>query len=345
MLFHASQLAGCREWLGKAGTLRPLARAASVAATILLAGCAHPDITNTTGTQMVATEKAFALPAPGGPAVTAVLETRHANGVQQDILLSTSARTSGQNMLRVQLFGAIKRSTAGQTPLREGYLPIRGITTEMRQLFPGMRMAQSPYYVQNRYGPFGYAVGRSPLGDTCLYGWQKLSSTGLTQTWVGNKGSIQIRLRICDQSASEQTLLRTMYDFTIISSFRDRNWNPYGEPNSPDPTLGRSGAPVYPVGSSEFATVTSPRDQQSDRPVPPRVRRPAAPAVVEAPEIPPPVGPVVPPPPIANNSAPPPISPAPTPRPTVPAGPPASEAPAPIVPPPPCADKDPSRCY
>lgn len=293
---------------------------------------------------MVATEKAFALPPPGGPAVTAILETRHSNAVQQDILLGTSARSTGQNMLRVQLFGPIKRSTAGQTAVREGYLPLRDIGSELRQLFPGTRMVRSPYYVQNRYGPFGYAAGRSPSGDTCLYGWQKLASTGLTQTWVGNKGSIQIRLRLCDQNASEQELLRTMYEFTIVSGFRDGNWNPYGAPNSPDPTLGRSGSPIYPQASSEFATITSPRVERADRPARPRVQRPVAPEEISAPAMPPPIGPVVPPPPVANNVAPPPPIVAPAPRPAAPSGPPTAEAPVPVVPPPPCGSADPKKC-
>lgn len=81
-------------------------------------------------------------------------------------------------MLRVQLFGPVDRKAAGQTELRAGFLPPSNIGTEMRQLFPGVRMARSPYYVQNRYGPFGYAVGRSSSGDTCLYAWQRLTSTG-----------------------------------------------------------------------------------------------------------------------------------------------------------------------
>src|SRR5690606_3069830 len=51
--------------------------------------------------------EAVALPPPGGPAVISVIERRFSNAIQQDIILSTSATTPGQNMLRVQMFGSI----------------------------------------------------------------------------------------------------------------------------------------------------------------------------------------------------------------------------------------------
>jgi hypothetical protein len=68
-------------------------------------------------------------------------------------------------------------------------------------------MQTSGYYVQNKYGAFGYAVGQTRSGDTCFYGWQRITSTGFTQTWIGNKGSIQVRLRLCDQNASRSECL------------------------------------------------------------------------------------------------------------------------------------------
>ena len=171
----------------------------------------------------------------------------------------------------------------------------------MRQVLPGIRMVRSPYYVQNKYGPFGYAAGRSASGDTCLYGWQRISSTGITQTWVGNKGSIQVRLRLCDQSASEQRLLDVMYGYTITSYFKTRNWNPYGEPAAPDPSLGKLGQPIYPVGVSRFETVTTPPAARPPR----RVRstqRQASTEPLPAPELPVAMGPIVPPPPGSKSA-------------------------------------------
>lgn len=296
-------------------------------------------------TRMVPLEQAFALPQAGGPAVTAVLETRYSNATQQDVLLANAAATSGQNMLRVQIFGPVERDLASGESIRPGYLAARDVKAEMRELFPGVRMQTSGFYVQNRYGPFGYAVGRSNAGDTCFYGWQRITSTGFAQTWIGNKGSIQVRLRLCDQDGSEQRLLQSMYGYTINASFKDGNWNPFGEPLPPDEALGRPGAPMYPVSASRFETVT---EQVAE--TPPR-RRPAArdrdaavaaqpvarPAAQPA-RLPAPTGPAVPPPPGSEASVVPAAS-AGAPSgaqamrmqaPAAPAG------AAPLVPPPPC---------
>lgn len=268
---------------------------------LVLSGCAQAPVGSLSDTQMVSAEKAFAYPGPGGPAITGVIERHYANALQQEIALSTSAHSPGQNMLRIQLFGPVDRKAAGQTELRAGFLPPSNIGAEMRQLFPGVRMSRSPYYVQNRYGPFGYAVGRTSSGDTCLYAWQRLTSTGSTQTLIGNKGSVQIRLRLCDQAMPEERLLQTMYDFTISSYFRSSGWNPYGEVNSPDASLGKSGAPVYPVRSETFAPVTTSVRQSPavERVV--RLRN-VAPAPQQPAVQPEPTGPIVPPPPGAAMS-------------------------------------------
>lgn len=262
----------------------------------MLAGCAQPQVASLTDTQMMSAEKAFAYPGPGGPAITAVLERRFANAIQQEIALATSAHTSGQNMLRVQLYGPVDTKTTGQTALREGFLPPSNIGTELRQLFPGVRMQRSPFYVQNRYGPFGYAVGRSASGDTCIYAWQRLTSTGSTQTLIGNKGSIQIRLRLCDQSLPEERLLQTMYEFTISSYFQTGGWNPYGDASPPDPSLGKSGAPIYPTPAGGPAMPNA-----APAPVAAPVKSSARVSPARSqPALPQPVGPVVPPPPVAR---------------------------------------------
>ncbi len=307
---------------------------------LAIGGCAQPPpLMRSTGTSLVAAETAFALPAPGGPAVTAVLERRFANATQQDILLSTSAHTPGQNMLRVQIFGPVDTAAAGESRLREGYLPLSNIGSEIRQALPGIRMQTSPYYVQNKYGPFGYAAGRSASGDTCLYGWQRISSTGVTQTWIGNKGSIQVRLRICDQNAPEQKLLDVMYGYTITSYFKTGNWNPYGEPPPPEASLGKPGQPIYPVGVSRFETVTTPpaATQQPRR----TAHAPRQVLAEPQPTLPAPVGPTVPPPPgtapIARASGQPAVAP------ITESSKAAGTGTVPIVPPPPCAATDGSR--
>lgn len=249
---------------------------------------------------MVEPEAAFAYPAPGGPAISAILERKYANATQQDILLATSARNSGQNMLRVQIYGPVDTKVAGRSRLREGYLPVTNVQSEMRQLIPGVAMHTSPYYVQNKYGPFGYAAGRSASGDTCVYAWQRITSTGMTQTWIGNKGSVQVRLRLCQQGASERALLQSMYDYTITAAFQSGNWNPYGEALPPAETLGRVGNPVYPLGQERFVSVTGDPPPQQPRRRPPATAKPADPPP-QPPQLPPAIGPAVPPPPGATT--------------------------------------------
>ncbi len=125
-------------------------RAASLLACLAFTGCSSGlPLRSDNQTQMIPAEQAFALPDAGGPAVTAVLEKRYANATEHDVLLATSAVTSGQNMLRIQIFGPVDTTLASGKTLRPGYLVARNVNAEMRELFPGVRMQVSGYYVQN----------------------------------------------------------------------------------------------------------------------------------------------------------------------------------------------------
>src|SRR5690606_3555739 len=136
---------------------------------------------------------------------------------------------------------------------------------EMRSLLPGVAMQRSNHYVQNTFGPFGYATGRSASGDTCLYAWQRLASK---PSLIGNKGSVQIRLRLCGRSATEESLLATMYGFTFTGAFADMGWNPFDRAPPSDPRLGVSGQPMRPDGTSGLVKQIHP---------PPSTVRPPAP--------------------------------------------------------------------
>lgn len=215
--------------------------------TLGLSGCAAREgvrLSDTANT--VPDETALALPAPGGPAIVNIVERRFSNATQQDIFLFTSASTPGQNVLRVQLFGPVGLQLDGQKSL--GYSSIRAtdISKEIRREFPGMALRQSPLYLQNNYGPFSYAYGHGRGNDSCLYAWQQIRSPEDTRTVFQNRGTIQVRLRLCEENASEEKLLSTMYGYTIRGAFNAAGWNPYGEPPSVDPTLGRTGNPIYP---------------------------------------------------------------------------------------------------
>jgi hypothetical protein len=233
-----------------------------------LTGCGARDGVRLSDTAVtVPSETAFALPPPGGPAVVNIVERRFSNSTQQDIFLFTSAATPGQNVLRLQLFGPVGLQMDGQKGL--GYSSIRAseIAKEMRRELPGVALTQSPLYLQNNYGPFSYAYGRGHGNDACLYAWQQIRSPEEARTVFQNRGTIQVRLRLCEDGASEEKLLATMYGYTIRAAFNAPGWNPYGEPPSADPTLGRTGNPIYPKSEDLRDSPAAAVDHARPRPV------------------------------------------------------------------------------
>ncbi|MCA1441461.1 cellulose biosynthesis protein BcsN [Ensifer sp. IC4062] len=213
---------------------------------LLLAGCAAREGVRTpAGAALVPAENALILPPPGGPAVLNVVERRYGNAVEQDINLHTSASTPGQNFLRAKFFGPVG-SEVGQR--RSAYRPVREteMMREARRAVPGVALARSPYFLQNNYGPFGYAFGRGRGNDACLFAWQQIRPPQHRRSPLQNYGTIQVRLRYCAAGATERELLAPVYGYTISGTFADPSWNPYGEPPAVDPGIGRTGNPIYP---------------------------------------------------------------------------------------------------
>jgi hypothetical protein len=222
---------------------------------LLATGCAGQPTQMGSFAKNVPSEEAMVLPPPAGPAIVSVVERRYDNAVQQDISLYTSARTPGQNSFKVQLFGTEAPFTFSENKLSSAGVTEASINSEMRQTFPGIRMVRSSYFVQNNYGPFGYAFGHSTGGDLCMYAWQQVRSPGGTMSPFANFGAIQIRLRYCQADATEQQLLAVMYNYTITASVDAAGWNPYGEPQSVSPTLGATSSPIYPRPTSNETIV------------------------------------------------------------------------------------------
>ncbi|WP_262028764.1 cellulose biosynthesis protein BcsN [Microvirga sp. Mcv34] len=256
--------------------------------------------------------RAIVVPPPGGPSVVAVLQQQYQDGLSQEIALSTASLTTGQNAFYVSLLN----NTAGNMEVPNS-LTLPSMTPdrlqrEMEERMPGVEMETSLVYVQNRFGPFGFATGRSSTGDLCLYAWQQIEP-GEPAIFVPG-GAISVRLRLCDADASVDQLLRVFYGYTIAAYYRQESWNPYGDPPSPPQHLGEKDAPMYPLGlgdSEGRATVARRRNNiESTRQVTTSVRAPRrtidkdtiAPAI-QSPAAPPepavPSGyPIVPPPPV-----------------------------------------------
>lgn len=231
-----------------------------VLALVSLAGCATREGAGIpTGAAIVPTENALILPPPGGPAVLSVVERRSANAVEQDVYLHTSASTPGQNFLRIEMYGPMSA-----VPDQKGstYRLVR--TSEMmreaRNAIPGVGLVQSPYFLQNNYGPFGYAFGHGRNGDACLYAWQQIRPPQSQRSPLQAYGTIQIRLRHCATGATESELLEPVYGYTISGTFADPSWNPYGSPLAMDAGIGRTGNPIYP---KEQPVPVSPRDERT----------------------------------------------------------------------------------
>ena len=258
------------------------------------AGCTRTMQVGTSSSERtVANSAAYILPPPGGPAVVAVTERTYTNGIQQDIALATSSTLPVQNGFRVRLYGPIKAVAEGQTAMPEQFQPLRNIDSEVRRVVPGLPLQRAPFYVQNRYGPFGYAVGRRGR-ETCLYGFQNIRSRQFT--W-NDRGSIDIRLRLCETGATEAQLLAVMYGYTANVFVDAAGWNPYGQPSAVPDSLGAPGPDVYPTAMGQLEPVLPPAPPPpAATPAPRRTRAvaPAAPAPVALLQ---PVGPAVPPPP------------------------------------------------
>ncbi|MBY3203274.1 cellulose biosynthesis protein BcsN [Rhizobium laguerreae] len=217
-----------------------------LAVTGMMAGCTSTGgVRQPSAPEAVAPEKALVLPPPGGPSIVSVVERKRGNGVEQTISLFTSSSVPGQNSLKVEFFGA---SGANPGAGNAGFSKINesGIAREVARSAPGVPMATSATFLQNAYGPFGYASGRNRAGDTCLYAWQQIRSSTAANTLARNFGIIQLRLRLCDARASERQLLGIVYGYTVTGTFDGELWNPYGNPPPADVALGRTGAPIYP---------------------------------------------------------------------------------------------------
>ena len=225
---------------------------------------------------------AMIIPPPGGPGIVKVISTTFPNAVRQEISLATQARTAGENKITlVQFYG--RGGDGSDAELRDIPFTEVNLTEAALAAWPGTGMAVSPYYVQNDYGPFGYAIGRPANGDACIYAWQRIEPS-LKPSGSIDRGTITIRLQLCKSGSNEQELLEVMYRLRLNSSVH----SPLGAPAA----IGRIAAPIRPIGAQGFSKVIDVAD-----PVPAArsvTTTQPAPAVVPAVITPAPGAPIVP---------------------------------------------------
>ena len=257
---------------------------------LFLGGCSQTmNIETDSVRQTAPLETAFVIPPPGGPAIVAVIQERQGRSATQQVLLASDSSTPGEDGFYVRI--AARSGDRIPTP--------HNINAGMRAAFPGTRMVTSPYLTQNRYGPFGYAVGRSGRSDLCLYAWQTIQSRS---TLFTDQGKVDVRLRLCRARATEAQLLAVMYGYTINAFLAEGQWNPYEPAPLPD-AVGQRGSEIYPGGASGPAVVLQEAAEVSPTPRARREKRtvrsqPASRIIVPSPQ-----GTEVPPPP-AENAAP-----------------------------------------
>lgn len=249
---------------------------------LAVAGCGEQRLADSelvTATRSLSVDPSRAMVAlpPGSPPVVGVTQRSYENAVAQTISLATRGRTPGENAIQVAFFTAA--DLPDSTGVEGNLLKLPGIddfavAQEMEERLPGVAMAPSAVFVQNKYGPFGYAFGRGTGGEACLYAWQRIADGD--SIFRPKSGAISIRMRICDPKASEAALLRLAYEYSLNASLRRSGWNPTGDAPAPAPELGKAGAPIYPLLQTPDAAVPRrvarprPARADADRPDDPR---------------------------------------------------------------------------
>lgn len=156
---------------------RQSALALVVIASLATSGCATENaMVNTVGTLSVPTDRAFVSLGPGAPGVLSIVESRYRNATRQTIALVTRGKTPGENQLRVDIYGMTNAGMPLEATLPDRPLNDVELYSEAQEALPNVSLHMSLNYMQNRLGPFGYAVGRSTQGDTCIYAWQRVAT-------------------------------------------------------------------------------------------------------------------------------------------------------------------------
>ena len=228
-------------------------------------GCAGQHaIVLTAAPRSLSPDLAFASLGPNAPAILSVIERHYANATRQTIALATDAKTSGQNELRVDILGVKNGDVGSETTLNDIPLKEDELLSEAQEALPSVPLRVSLNFVQNRYGPFGYAVGRSSRGDTCVYAWQRLATPEQKLSLINSRVAASVRLRLCASRAAEAALVAPMMNLTVDATVSGGGWTP--EPRELSADIGAPGAPTGPPSIMEaFANSPSPKSYMAKR--------------------------------------------------------------------------------
>ena len=222
--------------------------------------------------ERVSADVAFvSLPAAAG-SVSQVMQTVHANGIAQRIVLAGDLAVRGENGIEVRLVtSAVQRAGDGE-PLAAHARSEAAIAARMRKAVPGVEMRWSRIVTRNAHGAFGYAVGDAGNGVRCLYGWQSVADRAPTGWGIFAKASsrskLSLRVRLCRQGWSEERLVHQMRqlridaDPAVVAARREApRWGNGGEAGTVAALPGEASAGYRshgPLATPEPATVRAP---------------------------------------------------------------------------------------
>jgi Cellulose biosynthesis protein BcsN len=268
-------------------------------------GCAAPrTIVANESERQVSVDQAFVSLGPSAPPVLSIVEHPYENATRQTLRLATRGSTPGENTLRVDVIGIKNPGISPDATLSDAPLEAAQLSSEAEDALPGVPLRTSLTYLQNRSGPFGYAVGKSAQGDECIYAWQRVATPDRDLSVVNSRNTLSLRLRLCEPNTSEAALLASMMGLNVNVGLSGGLWTP--EPKQFASEIGSPGTAIGPPG---VLAAVSPDAERAARPPRRRSVKPGRGEIVEAPIAAPTQNPltsdaVLVPPPLAGPASP-----------------------------------------
>jgi Cellulose biosynthesis protein BcsN len=245
------------------GRLGPGTAAAGVALIMaIIDGCAAPrTIVANESERQVSVDQAFVSLGPSAPPALSIVEHPYENATRQTIHLATRGATPGENTLRVDVIGIKNPGISRDATLPDAPLEAAQLGLDAEEALPGVPLRTSLTYVQNRSGPFGYAVGKSAQGDECIYAWQRVATPDRDINPVNSRNTLSVRLRLCEPNTSEQALIASMMGLNVNVGVSGGLWTPEPKQFSSD-----IGSPGTEIGPPQILVAVSPDANQTARP-------------------------------------------------------------------------------
>jgi hypothetical protein len=213
--------------------------------------------------RQVSADQAFVSLGPSAPPVLSIVEHPYENATRQTISLATRGKTPGENTLRVDVIGIKNPGVSRDATLPDAPLEAAQLSSEAEDALPGVPLRTSLTYLQNRSGPFGYAVGKSAQGDECIYAWQRVATPDRDLNVVNSRNTLSIRLRLCEPHTSQAALIASMMGLNVNVGVSGGVWTP--EPKQFSSEIGSPGAVIGPPAVLDDVNPTAEQGARAPR--------------------------------------------------------------------------------